>query len=70
MFKLALAAQTRSSDKTINIIRTKTVMTSNTEIKHGDPGERTISIVDMGADSTYLQSRQPGCQKTERILLP
>ena len=57
MFELALAAQSRSPDKAI-----KTVMTWNTEIKHGDPGERTISIiVDMGAGSTYLQSRQPDC---------
>ena len=63
MFELALAAQSRSPDKTNNITRTKTVMTSNTEIKHGDPGKRTISIVGMGAGSTYLQSRQPGFPK-------
>ena len=44
-------------------------VTSSTEIKHSDPGEKTISGVDMGS-CTYLQNRQPGCQKTKRILLP
>ena len=50
-------------------IHSKRVVTSNTEIKYGDPEERTISRVDMGG-STYLQSRQPGCEKNKRFLLP
>ena len=43
-------------------------VTSNTGIKHGDPGEETISSVDMGG-STYLRNRQPGCPKNQQLLL-
>ena len=32
----------------------------NTETKHGDRGEETISSVDM-RDNTYLHNHQHGC---------